>query len=134
LNAELAANDVTGSAKLVVKFEDAVVLRNVTFRGNAWVQGGLGIVDTTAPRRRSVNLRLSDIRVEGIGATSGYAVDIRRHTNGKLRSLVIDNVNLGEGSDARYAQLTGGQRLEPNGAVFAQMACFASIRDSAGCA
>jgi Pectate lyase superfamily protein len=111
LNSELAANDVTGSEKLVVKFEDAVVLRNVTFRGNAWVQGGLGIVDTTAPRRRSVNLRLSDIRVEGIGATSGYAVDIQRHTNGKLRSLVIDNVNLGEGSDARYAQLTGGAAI-----------------------
>lgn len=116
----LRCNLVADNAgKIAVKVEDAVVYRNVTFDGIAFVHGGFYNVDTTAPRRRSTNLAFYNIRCEGFAETTGsvvgvYAIDIRRHGAGKLRNVLVQNMLLAEGRDDAY----GTTAANWNGARF----------------
>jgi len=101
------------TSKIAFLVEDGVVFRNLTLDGIAFVQGGFYCVDTTAPRRMSTNLAIRNARFEGFSETSGtavgtYAIDIRRHANGKLRGIDVHNALLGEGAEARYDGFSGG--------------------------
>ncbi len=93
------------ATKIGIDIQDQTVLRNTTFEGIALVQGYVRWVDTIAPRRRSTCVRFSNIRVEGLteeGITPAFAIDIQKHKNGRLQTLTLDNVLMGEGSDARF--------------------------------
>lgn len=114
----------------VVKIQSEVVMRNVVFDGHqSWTGGGLYWVDIAHARRHSNQLRLSNLRVEGLCASScggQWAIRIDKDTTAwpvedpptgdsvatpQLEELLVESSVLGDAS----AQWGGVRAMKRSG-------------------